>query len=274
MNEMLRNQPVLGMFNAYMIRNDKSGAAMLGFLTNTKVTGYKLFEEFLSKSAKTPIALDGKQQKAVDDVMRGPQKDAAAGLNKLVPGLKKACLTYLDKKAIPAFYKTKDKPGSVFYQHCRPHAEKNCEGRFGKIAVATKRLGLTDQMLVKEIMVQLYMGNNKSAAAAATKAAKKAGLKMPAVVIVDAVERQRGLIGYHDVKIDAKSLVFCGFQNVNDKDILKLMKQMVEHHYDKKDSKAKKAFEQIKKLEPKSSPITKLKYDAFIKLLKKKGTIT
>ena len=74
--------------------------------------------------------------------------------------------------------------------------------------------------------------------------------------------------------MDAKKLVICGFENVNDASILKLMKQMIELQMDYNTRrKAPKVFEQVKKKEPKTSPIHKMKFDAMIKLLISKGAI-
>lgn len=267
---VLRIGGLTAMLNAFTIKNGgPDTAAKLSFLID-QPKGHKIYTEYLAPNATTRIRLDGQMQKALDTIMAGPQDAAAAGLDKLAVLLHKRFKDVFNKRVLGPFYDTRFVQGSPFNSACRKIADKKCEGRYGKVGIVTERLGFKDKAAVKDIMIALYMDDE----AAADKACRKAGSKWKPFIIKDAIKDQKGLTGYHQIKLDAKKLVVCGFENVNNKKTLTLLKQMVEMHmeYDTR-KKAPKVFELVKKEEPKTSPIQKLKYEGIIKLLKAKGAI-
>jgi len=269
-DEMLNNRALSVVFNTFVIKNaGKNAAARLSFLSENP-KGYDVYTQFLAPNASPRIQLDGQLKGALDKIMAGAQSEAASKLDVLARVLNKEFRDLFNKRLLRAFYGTMHDQGAPFNTICRKIAAKKCEGRYGKVGVVTDRLGLKDKAAVKDIMIAMYIGDTK----AANDACKKAGAKWKPFIIKDAIENQKGLIGYHEVKVDAKKLVICGFENVNDKSILTLLTEMIELHLDYNTrKKAPKVFEKIKKKEPKTSPIQKLKYDAMIKLLQTKGAI-
>lgn len=270
-DEMLANRPLSAVFNAFVMKvGGRDAATKLSFISENP-KGYDIYTEFLAPNASTRIQLDGQLKGALDKIMAGAQSEAASKLDVLGRVLNKEFRELFNKRLLGAFYNTRFEQGSHFNKVCRKIADKRCEGRFGKVSVVTERLGGKDKDRIKDIMIAMYMEDDD----AATAACKKSGIKWKAFLIKEAIRQQKGLSEGADlVKMDAKKLAICGFENVNDASLLKLMKQMIElqMEYDTR-KKAPKVFEQVKKKEPKTSPIQKMKFDAMIKMLIAKGAI-
>ncbi|MFL4470880.1 hypothetical protein ACERZ8_13670 [Tateyamaria armeniaca] len=270
-DEMLANRALSVVFNTFVIKNaGPNAAAKLSFIDENP-KGYKIYTEFLAPDASTRIQLDGQLKGALDKIMAGAQSEAASKLDVMGRVLNKEFRDLFNKRLLGAFYDTRFEKGSPLNKICRKIAEKKCESRYGKVSVVTERLGGTNKAAVKDIMTALYMDDEVEA----TNACKKSGIKWKAFLIKEAIREQKGLSSGADlVKMDAKKLVICGFENVNDASLLKLMKEMIELQMDYNTrKKAPKVFEQVKKKEPKTSPIQKMKYPAMVKLLIAKGAI-
>jgi len=270
-DEMLNNRALSAVFHTFVLKNAGTDAAAKLSFINENPKGYDIYTEFVGPQANPRIKLDGQLKGALDKIMAGAQSDAASKLDVLGRVLNKEFRDLFNKRLLGAFYETRFEKGSPLNKIVRKIADKKCESRYGKVAVVTERLGSKNKAAIKEIMIAMYMDDTVEA----TNACKKSDLKWKAFLIKEANKEQKGLsTGADLVKMDAKKLAICGFENVNDTSLLKLMKQMIELHmnFDTR-KKAPKVFDQVKKKEPKTSPIQKLKFPAMIKLLKSKDAI-
>lgn len=270
-DEMLNNRALSVVFQSFVIKTaGRDAAAKLAFIQGNP-KGYDIYTEYLAPNASTRIQLDGQLKGALDKIMAGAQADAASKLDVLARVLNKEFRDLFNKRLLAAFYETRFEQGSPLNKILRKLAAKKCESRYGKVAVVTERLGSKNKDKVMDIMIAMYMDDEVEA----TKACNKSDIKWKAFLIKEAIREQKGLSAGADmIKVDAKKLAICGFENVNDKSIIALLKNMIELHlnYDTR-KQAPKVFEQLKKKEPKTSPIQKLKYDAMIKLLKSKDAM-
>ncbi|MEL6807455.1 MAG: hypothetical protein AAFO97_06715 [Pseudomonadota bacterium] len=270
-DEMLNNRALSPVFLSFVIKNaGKDAAAKLNFISEDP-KGYKIYTDFVGPDANPRIKLDGQLKGALDKIMAGAQSEAASKLDVMGRVLNKEFRDLFNKRLLGAFYETRFEKGSPLNKIIRKIAEKKCESRYGKVGVVTERLGATNKAAVKDIMIAMYMDDDVEA----SNACKKSGIKWKAFLIIEAIREQKGLsAGAELVKMDAKKLAICGFENVNDASLLKLMKQMIDLHMEYNTrKKAPKVFDQVKKKEPKTSPIQKMKYPAMVKLLIDKGAI-
>ena len=270
-DEMLNNRMLSVIFQTFVIKNAGADAAAKLTFIDEDPKGYDIYTKFVGPEARPRIKLDGQLKGALDKIMAGAQSEAASKLDVLGRVLNKEFRDLFNKRLLGPFYDTRFDKGSPLNKIVRKIADKKCESRYGKVGIVTERLGSKNKAAIKEIMIALYMDDEVEA----TNACKKSDLKWKAFLIKDAIKDQKGLTaGADQIKVDPKKLVVLGFENVNDKSIVTMLKEMITLHmdYDTR-KKAPKVFEKIKKKEPKTSPIQKLKYPAMIKLLKSKDAI-
>lgn len=201
-------------------------------------------------------AVEAKQKDMWPKVIKQFQKDFSA---------------MLKKGAVRDFYDYQGNP--VFRDYHWKACFKRAEGYFGKTDAIMKRIGLKNKDLLKETLVNLQMSDWSAYEKNAKALIRHAGLSISTEMLNDALMKQQGLFDKKMMKVDGKRLVACGFTEVGNKDMLKLVTEMVELHLSGKKKDAAKVFDQVKKKEPKTSPIPKLKYDAMIKLFQAKNVI-
>lgn len=235
--------------------------------------GFKVYTEFLQAGAPNFVPIDGKLKTAVEKINQLGLDERPPLFDALVKNLEKPVKDYITKHIVPKFYETATDPKSKLYEYRRLVAAKHCEGSYGKVGVVTERLGMKNKDLVRDIMIAMYMEDEKATEVAIKKSNKASGLRWKSFVIISAISKQKGLAGYHEIKIDAKKLAICGFKQVNDKKLVKVLKDMSEAHLEKDKSAATKLFKEVQKIEPKDSPISKLKFDGLIKLLVQKDAL-